>query len=242
MDEQVKQWLLLGREHFQKRELDKAEAYLNQVLEKNDRLADVHDMLGLIAHARGNYDGAESHFARALALNPAYTEAALNLAVTLNDRGKYKEARAIYERIQGGRRTGPLDPFARGKLANMHADLAQAYLESALPREAAAELEKAVALCPDFADLRTRLGNILRELGDLAGARRHYEAAVVARPGYVPARIHLGVTLLALNEPVAASAEWNKALEQEPENAQARMYLRMVERGQRPSFAPEKGG
>ncbi|MFO0672695.1 MAG: tetratricopeptide repeat protein [Polyangiaceae bacterium] len=64
MDEQVKQWLLLGREHFQKRELDKAEAYLNQVLEKNDRLADVHDMLGLIAHARGNYDGAESHFAR----------------------------------------------------------------------------------------------------------------------------------------------------------------------------------
>lgn len=243
MDEQVKQWLLLGREHFQKRELDQAEAYLNQVLGANDRFADVHDMLGLIAHARGNFDGAEAHFARALALNPAYTEAALNLAVTLNDRGKYKEARAIYERIQGGPRgtAAGLDPFARGKLANMHADLAQAYADSGLAREAAAELEKAVTLCPEFADLRTRLGNLLRELGDLAGARRHYEAALTSRPAYVPARIHLGVTLLALNEPVAASGEWNKALELEPENAQAKMYLRMIERGQRPSFAPQKG-
>ncbi len=232
MDEQVKQWLLLGREHFQKRELDKAEAYLNQVLEADDRFADVHDMLGLVAHSRGNFQGAEEHFTRALAINPAYTEAALNLAVTLNDRGKYKEAREVYERIQG-KPTGAittLDPFARGKLANMHADLAQAYADSGLPREAVAELEKAVNLCPQFADLRTKLGNHLRELGDLGGARVQYEAAIEARSTFVPARIHLGVTLLALKKPNDATEQWKKALELEPENHHARMYLRMLER------------
>lgn len=233
MDEQVKQWLLLGREHFQKRELDQAEAYLNQVLQAADRFADVHDMLGLIAHSRGNLQGAEEHFTRALAINPAYTEAALNLAVTLNDRGKYKEARAIYERIQG-KPTGAittLDPFARGKLANMHADLAQAYADSGLAREAVAELEKAVNLCPQFADLRTKLGNLLREMGDLGGARAHYEAAIEARPTYVPARIHLGVALLAQKKVDEAREQWKKALDLEPDNHHARMYLRMLERG-----------
>ena len=47
MDEHLKQLLLLGREHYQKRELDKAEPMLRQVLESSDRMADVHDMLGV---------------------------------------------------------------------------------------------------------------------------------------------------------------------------------------------------
>ena len=236
MDEQLKQRLLMGREHFQKREFDLAESYLNQVLAESDRFADVHDMLGLISHSRGNFQGAEEHFKKALLLNPSYTEAALNLAVTLNDRGKYAEAKQVCERIQGkpaGGAGGALEPFARGKLANMHADLAQAYADSGLPREAIAELEKAVRLCPHFADLRTRLGNLLREGGELSAARLQYEAAIAARPEFVAARVQLGVTLLALKEPSAAAEQWRKAAELQPDNALAVMYLRMLERSQK---------
>src|SRR5580692_10349156 len=101
MDERLKQLLLLGREHYAKREFDKAEPMLREVLENTDRFADVHDMLGVIAHSRGNFIAAERHFERALAINPSYTEAALNLAVTYNDRGKYEAAREVYARIQG---------------------------------------------------------------------------------------------------------------------------------------------
>src|ERR1700678_1959117 len=136
MDEHTKQLLLLGREHYQKREFEKAEPPLRLVLEKNDRLADVHDMLGVICHSRGNFAQAEHHFERALAINPAYTEAALNLAVTYNDRGKYEAARQAYARIKVARGgpLGGLDPFARGKIANMHAEVGQAYADSGLPR------------------------------------------------------------------------------------------------------------
>src|SRR5579863_3390194 len=142
---------------------------LREVLAETDRYADVHDMLGVVAHSRGNFIAAERHFERALAINPTYTEAALNLAVTYNDRGKYEAAREVYARIKGrpsGAVTG-LDPFARGKLANMHADLAQAYADAGLPREAIGEYEKAVALCPEFADLRTKLGTLLRQVNEL---------------------------------------------------------------------------
>jgi tetratricopeptide (TPR) repeat protein len=230
MDERLKERLLLGREHYAKREYEKAEQLLREVLEQDDRFADVHDMLGVMAHARGNFLQAEHHFERALAINPAYTEAALNLAVTYNDRGKYEAAREIYARIKG-KPSGTLaaiDPFARGKLANMHADLATAYADFGLAREAIAELEKAVLLCPQFADLQTRLGNLLREAKDLARARMHYEAAVAAKPNYVPARVQLGVTLLALGELSGAEEQWNKVLETEPDNTQAKMYLRVL--------------
>src|SRR5579864_8859281 len=230
MDEHTKQMLLLGREHYQKREHEKAEQMLRQVVEKEDRLADVHDMLGVICHARGNFAQAEHHFERALSINPGYTEAALNLAVTYNDRGKYEAARQVYSRIKGTPSGGAqgLDPFARGKIANMHAEVGQAYVDAGMPREAIAEYEKAVRLCPQFADLRTRLGTLLRQTNDLPRAREQYEAAIGARPNYVPARMQLGVTLLALGESDGAAEQWNKVLEIEPENARAKMYLRMV--------------
>ena len=77
MNERVKQLLVLGREHYAKREFEKAEQMLRMVLEEEDRYADVHDMLGVIAHSRGNFLVAERHFERALEINPAYTEAAL---------------------------------------------------------------------------------------------------------------------------------------------------------------------
>jgi tetratricopeptide (TPR) repeat protein len=232
MNERVKQLLVLGREHYGKREFEKAEQMLRMVLEEEDRYADVHDMLGVIAHSRGNFLVAERHFERALEINPAYTEAALNLAVTYNDRGKYEKAREVYSRIKVGAAgtTAGLDPFARGKLANMHADIAQAYHDAGLIREAVREYEKAVGLCPHFADLQTKLGTLLRELNDLVSARKAYEAAVQAKPNYVPARLQLGVTLLSLGEPTAAEEHWKHVISLEPENSQAKMYLRMLER------------
>jgi tetratricopeptide (TPR) repeat protein len=230
MDEHTKQWLLLGREHYQNREFERAEPMLRRVLEDSERLADVHDMLGVICHSRGNFVQAEYHFERALSINPSYTEAALNLAVTYNDRGKYEAARQVYARIRNAATNGTLglDPFARGKIANMHAEIGQAYADAGLMYDAISEYEKAVRLCPDFADLRTKLATLLREVNDLPRARQHYEAAVGARPSYVPARVQLGVTLLSLGETAAAAEHWRRALELDPDNVRAKMYLRMV--------------
>jgi tetratricopeptide (TPR) repeat protein len=240
MDDHVRQMLVQGREHYAKKEYDKAEPLLTQVLKHDDKFADVHDMLGVIDHSNSRFADAERHFERALNLNPNYTEAALNLAVTYNDRGKFAEAREIYSRIKQ-RPTGDttaLDPFARGKIANMHADLAQAYSDANLPREAIAEYEKAVLLCPDFADLRTKLATLLRQVGELSRAREHYEAAVRTRPNYVQARVQLGVTLLAEGDLDKAEAAWNGALEIDPDSVAAKMYLRMLKAQRARQSAP----
>lgn len=229
MDEHLKQLLSLGREHYHLREFDLAEAVLQQITAETDRFADVYDMLGVIAHSRGDFPGAEEMFGRAIELNPNYTEALLNLVVTLNDQGKYSEARRLYARVRAlGADPSHPDPFAVGKIANMHAQTAQAYQDAGMLADAVAELEKAVVLRPSFADLRTRLALLYRDTGDVARAKEQLQAAKAASPGYVQARVLLGVMLLTGGEREAAQAEFQAVLDTDPENKNAQMYLRLA--------------
>jgi tetratricopeptide (TPR) repeat protein len=188
-------------------------------------------MLGIIAHSRGDLHAAARYFERAVSLNPSYTEALLNLAVTYNDLGRYEAAREIHSKVRKLGRGGPvqIDPFARGKIANMHADLGQAYADAGIVHEAIEQYLKAVNLCPSFADLRTRLGNLYRDAGDLLRAREQYEAAKSANPKYTPARVLLGVTLFSLGDSAGALREWRDVLAGDPDNKSAQMYVRMLE-------------
>jgi tetratricopeptide (TPR) repeat protein len=229
MDDHIKQILLLGREHYAKREYDKAEPLLRQVAKHTDRFADVFDMLGVIAHSSGNFVLARDWFERALVLNPNYTEAQLNLMVTLNDLGNDAEAQKLYGQLR--KRGGQLeaaDTFDKGRIANMHADISQAYMDVGMQVEAIHELEKAVALCPSFPDLRTRLGVQYRDAGDRVRALEQFEHAKQNNPEYLQARLMLGVLHLSSGEHERAEREFAAVLERDPGHTGARMYLRIA--------------
>jgi len=229
MDDHIKQLLLLGREHYAKREYDKAEPLLRQVAKHTDRFADVFDMLGVIAHSLGNFVLARDWFERALVLNPNYTEAQLNLMVTLNDLGNDAEAQKLYGQLRkrGGQREAA-DTFVKGRIANMHADISQAYTDVGMQVEAIHELEKAVALCPSFPDLRTRLGVQYRDAGDRVRALEQFERAKQDNPDYLQARLMLGVLHLSSGDQEQAEREFTAVLERDPGNTGARMYLRIA--------------
>jgi Tfp pilus assembly protein PilF len=231
MDDHIKQLLLLGREHYAKREYEKADPLLRQVAKNTDRFADVFDMLGVIAHNSGDFTLARDWFERALVLNPNYTEAQLNLMVTLNDLGDYTEARKLYGqlRTRGGQREAA-DAFVKGRIANMHAEISQAYSDVGMQVESIHELEKAVALCPGFPDLRTRLGVQYRDAGDRARALEQFEKAKLENPEYLQARLMLGVLHLSSGDHESAEREFEAVLELDPGNTSARMYRRITRR------------
>jgi len=182
-----------------------------------------------MAHGRGDFAQAEHNFEKAVRLNPNYTEAQLNLMVTYNDLGKYDAAREIYGQIRSrGAEGGRGDPFAKGKIANMHAELSQAYQDAGMLPEAIAELERAVRLCPQFADLRTRLAVLYRDGGQPQRAREELEQARSANPSYAQARLLLGVMMLTSGELEQAAAEFELVLERDPDNKGAQMYLRLA--------------
>jgi tetratricopeptide (TPR) repeat protein len=81
---------------------------------------------------------------------------------------------------------------------------------------------------PGFIDIRTRLGNVYREMGMHNAAIAEFEHVKMERANYVPAQIYLGVTLFAIGRRDEAIAEWEGVLRQDPENKSAKLYLRMV--------------
>jgi tetratricopeptide (TPR) repeat protein len=245
MDDRLRQLLARAREHYDRNELDRAAHALTQVLELSDEHADVHHMMGMILHGRGEFLRARAHFERAVALNPAYTEASLSLVVCLNDLGEYERAKEIHQRVRElARPTGETrvrDPYALGRLANLHAELADAYAQSGYPEEAAAELEKAVHLRPGFADLWVRLGALRRELGQLESASEAFLAACEARPDFAPARVQLGIVLALLGQNLEAKCALLEALQLEPANKLAKLHLRLVEERLAEEHAGSKG-
>jgi len=230
MDEELRQWLTLGRGFFEQKQFAKAERYLSQVVESNQSFADVYNMLGIIYHDQGQFVRSQRAFEAALRINPGYTEAALNLAVIYNDMGKYTEAREVYQRALSRQQGEPsqLDPYVKGKIANMYADIGDAFASSGLWTEAIGEYRRALDLCPAFVDIRLKLGNALRDKGDKPAALEEYEKAVEQNPNYLPARVGLGVSQYALGLKDKAIESWEDVLRRSPGNKSAEMYLSLV--------------
>lgn len=230
MDERLRQLVTTGKDHYDRGEYDKAEPYLRQALQLGPGFADVHNMLGVICHDQGRFAQAQECFEIALRINPGYTEAALNLAVTYNDLGRYREAKEVYAQAVATSRAAPgqLDPFARGKLANMHGEIGAAYYGLGLLEEAIREYKKALELAPHFPDVRTHLAQALCDLSRLDEALDHLIEARRVNPRYTLGRVHLGLTLWRLGRRDEAAAEWEAVLAEDPTNKSCRMYLQMA--------------
>ncbi len=229
MQERQENLLRVARESYGRRDYAAAELAIRQVLELHDDYPDVHNMLGNILHSHGDLFGATKHFERAVELNPRYTEALLNLAITLADSGEYEAARGTYDRLRAGHTGTMTDPFVRGKIANQHADLAKSYVDAGCVPAAISELQRAIDLCPDFPDLHTRLATLYRDQGNHALAREHLTCAISTNPRYAPAHVLLGLTMLSLGAPDRAVASFRTALTVDPGNKSARMHLRRIE-------------
>lgn len=242
MDDAIMKDLTLAREHYERREYGAAEGYLLAVLAHTQSFADVYNMLGVIQHDRGDFQEARRRFEKAVEINPNYTEAALNLAVTYNDLGLYAEARSAYGEVRKLAQSESRlpDPFASKKIANMHGEIALAYAEFGMLHEAVAEYRKALRLAPTFADLRTRLGNVLRELGDLDGAKMEYREALRQNAKYVAAHVALGITQVTQGRRDEARECFEHALAIDSQNKSAQMYLRIVNGTVLPSTPPPR--
>ncbi|MBW2276302.1 MAG: hypothetical protein JRF63_02355, partial [Deltaproteobacteria bacterium] len=148
-----------------------------------------------------------------------------------NEQGKYDEAKQIHEHATtlAPQEDREIEPFARGKLANMHADLGRAYAELQLYDRAVIQYKEALGLAPEFVDIRTRLGQLLKDAGRIGESLAELRQVVETRPGFVPGRISLGAAYLANGDKHAAKQEWELVLEADSENRTAGMYLRMVD-------------
>jgi tetratricopeptide (TPR) repeat protein len=227
----------LGRQGFERGDADAAVRHLERLLPSCREWADVHYMLGVSYERQGDLGSAAYSLEQALGINPDYAEALLALSSVYETQGAYARAHELTQRAHArlvaeaganGDAAARLDSTTRGKLANLHAALGDAYREVGEFAEAIEAYRKALDRCPGFHDIRVRLGTTLRDAGYPDRAIRELLRVRRDRPQLLDAGVQLGLTLYTLGRSNEAVEQWRAVLERDPARDDARTYIRMV--------------
>lgn len=231
----LKQLVQRAATAFQTGDYEDAERLCLEVVQRTPLYANVYNMLGFIYSQRNSPEKAIELFRRALSINPNYTEAQLNLAITLADIGAYGPALREFglAKEREGDAPTPLSSVIRSKLANAHGDLGKIYFDLGMHQEAVAEYQKALTLGPVYADIHNRLAVCYREQGEHEKALQTFTRALAINPRYVEAYVNLGILLRRMGQEDRAVSAWEKALALDPRNQLAQMNLRMAKQKDR---------
>lgn len=223
--------LARARESFDRRDYVAALADLREIVENHPHFADVRHLMGLCLSFLGQPENALDQFDRALEENDAYIEAHLNRAITLNELGRYDEARTAFDRAAEceARHGGRFPASVSARLANAHASVGELYMAANAPAEAADQFRRALELRNTFHDIRNRLGEALMQQGKLDEAAAEFETALDGNGRFLQARLNLGLVRHRAGDLDGAREHWQEARSQDPSSPQVRAYLRLVE-------------
>lgn len=224
--------LAQARERFAVQDYYGAAHLLEEVLESGRSFADAHHLLGLSLAMLGQTERALSQFERALALNPRYIEANIHRGILLNELGRSAEAETAFQAAvthgEGGSE-GYSRPVA-AKLANLHAQLGEAYAETGALGEAIEQFRRAVTLGPAFHDLRYRLARLLLEAGRPLEAREELEGILAQHPDFLDAATSLGLAHYLAGDAASARELWARCRNRRSPDARVDAYLAMAQR------------
>jgi tetratricopeptide (TPR) repeat protein len=220
---------------FEQGDDETALSEFTRLLRTRRSYADVYYKVGVLQERRDDLASAVRSLREALRINPSYIEALLALASIHERQGDFERSREMSERAQTAAKPVPgrLDATTRGKLANLQADLGDAFYRAGELADAIEAYRNALRRCPDFHDIRLRLGVALRDAGLPDRALAEFRRVVKSRPAFLDAAVELGLTLYTLGRSEEAIREWASVVDRDSAREDARMYLRMV-RGRRP--------
>lgn len=212
------------------RQYSEAEELLQAAIRQAPAQANLYNMLGFACSQQDAPDKAVECFRRALTINPTYTEAQLNLAITLADMGAYRQALKEYREAKEREGTPPpgIPSYARSRLADSHAELGRVYQDLGLLPQALEEYQKAIQHGRTFADLHQRIALCYIEMNDYDRAEQALCRALDLNPRYVEAMVHLGLVHYKQGKWERAIAMWEQALGLDPRHTLAQIYLRII--------------
>jgi eukaryotic-like serine/threonine-protein kinase len=165
-----------------KESLPKAKEAALKSLELDDTLAEGHTSLGIVKESDWDWSGAESEFQRAIALNPGYAYAHIQLGLYFLYTGQLEKALAVEKRALG------LDPLS----LPVNRILGQVLLFARQDDQAIQQWRKTLELYPNFALTVDDIGSAYLQKSMYKEATTEFERALVITPGYTYALAYAG--------------------------------------------------
>jgi len=168
--------------------------------------------------ADGDLDRAGQFLKKVLSVHPDHYESLLYSGIVASESGDAKNAESLLRRAIEIRRDGFLSHFALGGLLARQGRFGES-------RE---ELLQARQIAP-VSGVRILLGQVERELGDVAAAIVEFEEALKDDSRNEEANFQLGLALLEKNRPRQALAAFQRALEINPRRLEVQEAVRLLE-------------
>lgn len=223
--------------------LAEARAAYERVLSTRPGHFDALHLSGVIAAQSGDHALAATLIRQAIDVNPGVAAAHVNLALSLEERGRTEEAVASYDRAIELRPDDVQALFNRGNAlmelkrtrdalpnydravslapndAQAHCNRGNALLELERAGEALASYDRALALQPEHAGAHSNRGLALQELGCREDALACHDRALSIRPDHAQAHLNRGNVLLELHRAQEALDSYDRAIELRPDDA-----------------------
>jgi tetratricopeptide (TPR) repeat protein len=199
--------------------IDEALAATSALAAQNPNVPMLHNLLGAIRSALGQFEAAAADFSRALALKPDLADVHNNLGDALIRLGRHKDAAASFRAalklkpdyaealnnlgtaLNGlGERDEALKCYREATgmkpgFADAHSNLGLALMSLGRGEEAVASCREAVRLAPGIAQMHNNLGLALDNSGQSGEATANFRKAIELNARFVPAHSNLCETL-----------------------------------------------
>jgi len=203
--------LLLGSVLMEQGERSGSIEQLSEAVRLRPESAEAQNALGEAYQTFGDPKSARTPFERAVAIDPSFAQAQVNLASVLLTSGDMPPAEPHLTKaigLLGDKPDAAYPYYLRAKVFNARHDTDRAV----------SDLERAVALRPDFAEAWSDLGEARKSLFDDEGALACFRRSVALNPDDAVAQTRLGLNLLNRGNPKDAIAPLQHAAGIDPNN------------------------
>jgi len=197
------------------RDHERAARHLKEALQINPRFAKAVLFQGILWYEMGQREDGLRRITEALTLDSGYDRARFEQALAHDRAGRTDQAIALFETLSSNSTDDAL----------YHAQIGDDLYRRGDFVAAVAEYRKALAIHPNFADIRNHLGMALAALGKEAEAIEQFQHALEINPRYLEARLNLALTLRDMGRTAEARRHFQIALDIDPENPIARSAL-----------------
>lgn len=207
----IPQALQLAIQHHEAGRLREAEVIYRQILAVAPNHAEVHHLLGVIAHQCGQESEAVKLIGRAIELGFVSASAYSNLGEAYRGLGRLE---AAIEAYRNALRRNPDFGVAYGNLG-------LALKQKGLVDEAILAFREGIRLIPDHTEAHRNLAACLAAQGRLDEAGKHYRLVARRRPDDAASWFDLGVLLIQEGRLEEAIAAYRRAIQIDPQFIQA---------------------
>ncbi len=208
---------------------ESADKLLNTFLQEHQAAA-LYNLKGVILQRQSLFPQAIDEFKKALKIDPAHVESALNLVATYADVGMYQEARSLYRSITDPKKNHSSKKIYES-LAKHHLEQSIRYQDFGLSSQAIEEAKKGLKIDPTDLELNMLISKLYFSDRQFHKAKAQLEQGLKAHPKNEQLIIWLGLALRKLGKKQRAEIEWGK-IQPEASNAHAAALLKEISHSQ----------